>query len=105
MLGLVLADINQPLFPQFALNIEEVAGEMGYGVLIGNSRGDPQEQERAIRRLIERGADGIIVVPRYGTRVTGSSLAHCRHRFPVIARQHGCGGPFRRRFDHGPASA
>lgn len=76
MLGLVLADINQPLFPQFALNIEEVAGEMGYGVLIGNSRGDPQEQERAIRRLIERGADGIIVVPRYGTRVTG-------HRWPI----------------------
>ena len=76
VLGLVLADINQPLFPQFALNIEEAAGELGLGVLIGNSRGDPEEQERAIRRLIERGADGIIVVPRYGTRVTG-------HRWPI----------------------
>ncbi|MFC5585083.1 LacI family DNA-binding transcriptional regulator [Nitratireductor kimnyeongensis] len=69
VLGLVLADIAHPLFPQFAQAIEHAASEAGYGVLIGDSRGDIDAQTRAINRLIERGADGIIVVPRHGTRI------------------------------------
>ncbi|MDV6225595.1 LacI family DNA-binding transcriptional regulator [Nitratireductor aquimarinus] len=67
VLGLVLADIGHPLFPQFAQAIEHAASEAGYGVLIGDSRGDIEAQSRAINRLIERGADGIVVVPRHGT--------------------------------------
>lgn len=69
VLGLVLADIAHPLFPQFAQAIEHAASEAGYGVLIGDSRGDIDAQTRAINRLIERGADGIVVVPRHGTRI------------------------------------
>ncbi|WP_292897319.1 MULTISPECIES: LacI family DNA-binding transcriptional regulator [unclassified Nitratireductor] len=69
VLGLVLADIAHPLFPQFAQAIEHAASEAGYGVLIGDSRGDVEAQTRAINRLIERGADGIVVVPRHGTRI------------------------------------
>ncbi len=69
VLGLVLADIGHPLFPQFAQAIEHAASEAGYGVLIGDSRGDIEAQSRAINRLIERGADGIVVVPRHGTRI------------------------------------
>ncbi|WP_367717876.1 LacI family DNA-binding transcriptional regulator [Nitratireductor sp. GISD-1A_MAKvit] len=69
VLGLVLADIGHPLFPQFAQAIEHAASEEGYGVLIGDSRGDAEAQSRAINRLIERGADGIVVVPRHGTRI------------------------------------
>lgn len=69
VLGLVLADIGHPLFPQFAQAIEHAASEAGYGVLIGDSRGDVEAQSRAIDRLIERGADGIVVVPRHGTRI------------------------------------
>lgn len=69
VLGLVLADIAHPLFPQFAQAIEHAASEAGYGVLIGDSRGDVEAQSRAINRLIERGADGIVVVPRHGTRI------------------------------------
>ncbi|WP_159588301.1 LacI family DNA-binding transcriptional regulator [Chelativorans xinjiangense] len=69
VLGLVLADIGHPLFPQFAQAIEHAASTAGYGVLIGDSRGDIQAQTRAINRLVERGADGIVVVPRHGTRI------------------------------------
>jgi len=70
VLGLVLADIANPLFPQIAQAIEKAASDVGYGVLIGDSRSDVRAQTHAINRLIERGADGLIIVPRHGTRVT-----------------------------------
>jgi LacI family transcriptional regulator len=69
VLGLVLADLAHPLFPQIARAIEQAASERGYGVLIGNAGGDVRAQAGAIARLIERGADGVIVVPMHGTRV------------------------------------
>nr|WP_255616639.1 LacI family DNA-binding transcriptional regulator [Microvirga puerhi] len=69
VLGLVLANIAHPLFPQLAQAIEYAAAKSGYGVLIGDSRGDVSAQTQAINRLIERGADGLIVVPRRGTRI------------------------------------
>lgn len=69
VLGLVLADIANPLFPQIAQAIEQAATGLGYGVLIGDSRGDPAMQKEAIDRLIHLGADGLIVVPRRGTTI------------------------------------
>lgn len=69
VLGLVLADITNPLFPQIAQAIEQAATGHGYGVLIGDSGGDPAMQKDAIDRLIQLGADGLIVVPRRGTTI------------------------------------
>ncbi len=69
VLGLVLADMAHPLFPQISQAIEHAASDQGYGVLIGDSRGDIAAQTRAINRLIERGVDGLIIVPRHGTRI------------------------------------
>ncbi|HVW56923.1 MAG TPA: LacI family DNA-binding transcriptional regulator [Rhizobiaceae bacterium] len=70
VLGLVLPDISNPLFPQIAQAIGAAAGKAGYGVLIGDSRGDIHTQTETIRRLLERGVDGMVVVPRRGSRVT-----------------------------------
>ncbi|MFB9949421.1 LacI family DNA-binding transcriptional regulator [Rhizobium puerariae] len=69
VLGLVLPDIANPLFPQIAQAIENAASAAGYGVLIADSRGDVAMQTEAINRLIERGVDGMVVVPRRGTRI------------------------------------
>lgn len=69
VLGLVLPDIANPLFPQIAQAIEQVAAQAGYGVLIADSRGEISMQTEAINRLIERGVDGMIIVPRRGTRI------------------------------------
>lgn len=73
VLGLVLADISNPLFPKLAQAIENSAAKAGYGVLIADSHGNVAAQTQAIERLIERGVDGMIVVPRRGTWVTGAS--------------------------------
>jgi len=69
VLGLVLPDIAHPLFPQLAQAIAQAAEDVSYGILIGDSRGDIAAQTDAINWLIERGADGLIVVPRRGSRI------------------------------------
>ncbi|MET0748412.1 MAG: LacI family DNA-binding transcriptional regulator [Rhizobium sp.] len=69
VLGLVLPDIANPLFPQIAQAMEYAASIAGYGVLIADSRGDIAQQTEAINRLLERGVDGMIIVPRRGTRI------------------------------------
>ncbi|MDS7595297.1 LacI family DNA-binding transcriptional regulator [Agrobacterium tumefaciens] len=69
VLGLVLPDIANPLFPQIAQAIEKAAVAAGYGVLIADSRGEISMQTDAINRLIERGVDGMVIVPRRGTRI------------------------------------
>ncbi|MCO5732432.1 LacI family DNA-binding transcriptional regulator [Rhizobium sp. SSA_523] len=69
VLGLVLPNIANPLFPQIAQAIEQCAAKAGYGILIADSHGDIAAQTAAIKRLIERSVDGIIVVPRRGTRI------------------------------------
>lgn len=69
VLGLVLPDLTNPLFPALAQAIEAAAAQAGYGVLIADSRGDSGAQTEALRRLVRQGADGIVVVPRRGTRV------------------------------------
>ncbi|WP_430251018.1 LacI family DNA-binding transcriptional regulator [Neorhizobium sp. DAR64860/K0K1] len=69
VIGLVLPDIANPLFPQIAQAIENAAANAGYGVLIADSRGDSSMQTLAIQRLVERQVDGIVIVPRLGTRI------------------------------------
>jgi LacI family transcriptional regulator len=70
VLGLVLPDISNPLFPQIAQAIENAATAAGYGVLIADSRGSNSMQTLAIQRLMERQVDGIVIVPRFGTRIS-----------------------------------
>ncbi len=69
VLGLVLPDIGNPLFPQIAQAIEYAASTIGYGVLIADSRGETAMQTEAVNRLIEQDVDGIVIVPRRGTRI------------------------------------
>ncbi|MEM9577006.1 MAG: LacI family DNA-binding transcriptional regulator [Pseudomonadota bacterium] len=67
ILGLVMPDLTNPLFPRIAQMLSIAAENAGLGILIADSRGSPEEQREAIRRLLGRGVDGIIVVPQKGT--------------------------------------
>jgi len=70
VIGLVLPDIANPLFPQIAQAIEFAASNVGYGVLIADSRGDIAMQTEAVNRLLEQDVDGVVIVPRRGTRIS-----------------------------------
>jgi LacI family transcriptional regulator len=73
VIGLVLPDISNPLFPKLAQAIEFAARAADYGVLIADSRGDVAAQTEAINRLVERGVEGMIIVPRRATRISAAS--------------------------------
>lgn len=67
ILGLVMPDLTNPLFPRMAQMLSIAADQNELGILIADSLGRPEEQTEALRRLLERGVDGLIVVPQKGT--------------------------------------
>lgn len=68
ILGLVMPDLTNPLFPKFAQGVETAATKAGYGVLIADSRGSVEDQAAAIQRLRQRGVDGLVLIPNKGSR-------------------------------------
>ncbi len=67
ILGLVMPDLTNPLFPRIAQNISIAAESRGLGILIADSRGDAARQDEALMQLVGRGVDGIVIVPQKGT--------------------------------------
>lgn len=67
ILGLVMPDLTNPLFPRIAQTLSIAADKCKLGILIADSRGSPVEQNEALRRLLDRGVDGLLVVPQKGT--------------------------------------
>lgn len=67
IIGLVMPDLTNPLFPKIAQMLSIAADKTQLGVLIADSRGRAGEQSEALKRLLDRGVDGLIVVPQKGT--------------------------------------
>ncbi|PLW75908.1 LacI family DNA-binding transcriptional regulator [Cohaesibacter celericrescens] len=67
VLGLVMPDLTNPLFPHIAQALSIAADRLGFAILIADSRGSVEEQDLAISRLISRGVDGLLVVPQRGS--------------------------------------
>ncbi|MDA4847552.1 LacI family DNA-binding transcriptional regulator [Hoeflea poritis] len=67
ILGLVMPDLTNPLFPRIAQMLSIAAERRGLGILIGDSRGSADEQNEVLKRLVDRGVDGLLVVPQKGT--------------------------------------
>lgn len=67
ILGLVMPDLTNPLFPRIAQTLSMMADAQDMGILIADSRGSPAEQSQALQRLLRLGVDGLLVVPQKGT--------------------------------------
>ena len=68
-IGVVLTQINNPYFAEFAAGLQDVLGESGVVPLLGVSNEDRAQQARIIGSLVERGVDGIVMIPAHGTAV------------------------------------
>jgi LacI family transcriptional regulator len=60
-LGLVLSDLVNPFFAEFALEIQSFAAAAGYAMLIANSRGDAASEHQVLDDLISRRVDGLVL--------------------------------------------
>ncbi|MDT0683230.1 LacI family DNA-binding transcriptional regulator [Roseicyclus sp. F158] len=76
MLGLILPDLSNPLFPRMAQAIQRQSETAGYGILIADSHGDRGGQEEAIARMLQRGVDALVIIPRRGTVIETLPVPH-----------------------------
>lgn len=65
MIGIVVTTITDLFFAEVIRAIEETALGYGHGVVLTNSRGQPERELEAIQSLRERRVDGIILVSGY----------------------------------------
>lgn len=61
IVGVVVPDISNLLFPRMVRGIDDVLNEADYSSLLANTDGDPARAEKAVDRLLQRGADGLIL--------------------------------------------
>jgi LacI family transcriptional regulator len=61
VVGILVPDIENPVFPPIIRGIEEQLAAEGFGVLIANTVGPSHEQERVLEQMFSRQVDGLIL--------------------------------------------
>jgi LacI family transcriptional regulator len=66
LMGLVINDLRNPFFTEFAAQFQMELARQGYATVLANTDEDPQLQMRMISSLVEHGVSGFIISPSYG---------------------------------------
>ncbi|MBW4706910.1 LacI family DNA-binding transcriptional regulator [Roseobacter sp. YSTF-M11] len=66
LIGLVINDLRNPFFTEFAASLQMKLAEEGYAVVLANINEDAEMQAKMIVALIEHGVSGFVVSPAYG---------------------------------------
>ncbi len=82
-IGLVVADIENPFFARAARGVADVAHAAGYEVLLVNSDEDPVTERAAVRTLLEKRVDGLILAPA-STQEVPHLVELSSHGVPVV---------------------
>jgi LacI family transcriptional regulator len=61
-LGMVVPDNDNPFFAEVARGVEDASFKLGYTVILCNSDGDPDKEQRYVELLIEKQVDGLVFV-------------------------------------------
>ncbi|MFI6599615.1 LacI family DNA-binding transcriptional regulator [Nonomuraea sp. NPDC050536] len=61
--GLSVIDIGNPFFTDVAAGVEDVASELGYAVILGNSAGSRAKEERNLLVFAEQRVRGVLITP------------------------------------------
>lgn len=65
LIGLVINDLRNPFFTEFAASLQLALADKGYAVVMANLNEDADMQARMIDALIEHGVSGFVVSPAY----------------------------------------
>jgi LacI family transcriptional regulator len=60
-IGLVVSDAGEPAFADMVHGVEDAAAERGLTLLLANSAEDAEREQRAVRTLLDRRVDGLIL--------------------------------------------
>jgi LacI family transcriptional regulator len=75
LLGLVVPEIENPLFAKLARAIEDVAAARGFAVLVANSESNAAQERRHVANLIARQVDGLLLTSVLSRPVSALPLA------------------------------
>ena len=68
--GVVVSDIANPFFAEIARYLEDQAYKYDYNVIFGSSDENPEKFRRVVSVLLNKGVDGLILVPCAGSEET-----------------------------------
>lgn len=76
LIGLVINDLRNPFFTEFATSLQMALAERGYSTVIANTDESPVLQDQVVRSMIEHGVSALIICPAYGdTGATFDAIA------------------------------
>lgn len=82
-IALVINELANPFFAEFAAGVDEVVGEAGMVTLLGSSSESPKREQAVLGSLIEHGPGGIILSPAEGSEAS-QVLAAVGARTPLL---------------------
>jgi DNA-binding LacI/PurR family transcriptional regulator len=75
--GLIVSEISNPSCAELIQNLEEIAAEQGYEIIVTSTAQVPERMDLAVRRLVQRSVDGVAILT-FGAE--DSAIAHLRRR-------------------------
>jgi len=66
LVGLVINDLRNPFFTEFATTLQMALAAQGYATVIANSDEDPELQAKLVGSMIEHGVSAVVISPAYG---------------------------------------
>lgn len=66
LIGLVINDLRNPFFTEFATSLQMALSARGYATVIANTDEDPRLQAQVVGAMLEHGVSALIVSPAYG---------------------------------------
>jgi LacI family transcriptional regulator len=76
LIGLVINDLRNPFFTEFATSLQMALAERGYSTVIANTDESPELQDQVVGSMIEHGVSALIICPAYGdTKSTFDAIA------------------------------
>lgn len=66
LIGLVINDLTNPFFTEFATSLQMALGSRGYAVVVANTNEDPNIQDQVVTAMLEHGVSALILSPAYG---------------------------------------
>jgi LacI family transcriptional regulator len=105
LIGLVINDLRNPFFTEFATSLQMALSARGYATVIANTDEDPRLQAQVVAAMLEHSVAALIVSPAYGdeaatfdaiARANVPALQVLRHvvdsaRFPIAAPDYAAG--------------
>ncbi|MDP3264155.1 MAG: LacI family DNA-binding transcriptional regulator [Tabrizicola sp.] len=83
LIGLVINDLRNPFFTEFATSLQMALSARGYATVIANTDEDAGVQAQVVGSMVEHGVSGLVISPTYGgTEATFGPLQ--RAGIPVL---------------------